>query len=40
MIGALKDMTGSTAAGMYALAAVLVLGCIAVLCTPAKLVNK
>ena len=40
MIGALKDMTGSTATGMYALAGVLVLGCIAVLCTPAKLVNK
>ncbi|AJW43857.1 MFS transporter [Ralstonia mannitolilytica] len=40
MIGALKDMTGSTAAGMYALAGVLVLGCIAVLCTPARLVNK
>jgi len=40
MIGALKDMTGSTAAGMYALAGVLVLGCIAVLRTPAKLVNK
>jgi D-galactonate transporter len=40
MIGALKDMTGSTSAGMYALAGVLVLGCIAVLRTPAKLVNK
>ena len=40
MIGALKDMTGSTSAGMYALAAVLVLGCIAVLRTPPKLVNK
>jgi len=40
MIGALKDMTGSTATGMYALAGVLVLGCIAVLRTPAKLVNK
>ena len=40
MIGALKDMTGSTSAGMYALAGVLVLGCIAVLRTPPKLVNK
>ena len=40
MIGALKDMTGSTTAGMYALAGVLVLGCIAVLRTPSKLVNK
>jgi len=40
MIGALKDMTGSTATGMYALAGVLVLGCIAVLRTPPKLVNK
>ncbi|CAJ0791044.1 Putative metabolite transport protein NicT [Ralstonia condita] len=40
MIGALKDLTGSNAAGMYALAAVLVLGSIAVLRTPAQLVNK
>ncbi|WP_343620787.1 MFS transporter [Ralstonia sp.] len=40
MIGALKDMTGSTSAGMYALAGVLVLGCIAVLRTPPQLVNK
>ena len=40
MIGALKDMTGSTSTGMYALAGVLVLGCIAVLRTPSKLVNK
>jgi D-galactonate transporter len=40
LIGALKDATGSTAAGMYVLAASLVVGAIAVLKTPAKLVNR
>jgi D-galactonate transporter len=34
LIGALKDMTGSTAIGMYALAAVLVIGAAAVLSVP------
>lgn len=40
MVGALKDMTNSTSAGMYALAGVLVIGAIAVLRTPPQLVNK
>ena len=40
MIGYLKDLTSSTASGMYVLAAVLVIGAIAVWFTPAKLVNR
>ncbi|SMF41372.1 MFS transporter [Pseudogulbenkiania subflava] len=40
LIGTLKDMTGSTSAGMYVLAGSLVVGAIAVLRTPAKLVNR
>ncbi len=40
MIGYLKDLTSSTASGMYVLAAVLVVGAIAVWFTPAKLVNR
>jgi D-galactonate transporter len=40
MIGALKDFTGSNAAGMYVLAGSLVIGAIAVLRTSAKLVNR
>ncbi|KAG0942455.1 hypothetical protein G6F31_014869 [Rhizopus arrhizus] len=40
MIGFLKDLTSSTASGMYVLAAVLVIGAIAVWFTPAKLVNR
>lgn len=40
MIGYLKDLTQSTASGMYVLAAVLVIGAIAVWFTPAKLVNR
>ncbi|MBI3146513.1 MAG: MFS transporter [Pseudogulbenkiania sp.] len=40
LIGTLKDMTGSTSSGMYVLAGSLVVGAIAVLRTPAKLVNR
>lgn len=40
MIGALKDATGSTASGMYVLAASLVVGAIAVLRTPKDVVNR
>jgi len=40
MIGYLKDLTSSTASGMYVLAGVLVIGAIAVWFTPAKLVNR
>ncbi|SAK75646.1 major facilitator transporter [Caballeronia arationis] len=40
MIGYLKDMTHSTATGMYVLAGMLVIGAIAVFLTPAKLVNR
>jgi nitrate/nitrite transporter NarK len=40
MIGYLKDLTSSTASGMYVLAGVLVVGAIAVWFTPAKLVNR
>ncbi|GAB3628888.1 MFS transporter [Pandoraea terrae] len=40
VIGALKDATGSAAAGMYVLAASLVVGVICVLKTPAALVNR
>ena len=40
MIGYLKDLTHSTSAGMYVLAATLVLGAIAVWLTPARLVNR
>jgi nitrate/nitrite transporter NarK len=40
LIGLLKDMTGSTAIGMYALAAVLAVGAAAVLSVPARLVNR
>ncbi|EFF78434.1 MAG: MFS transporter [Achromobacter piechaudii] len=40
MIGYLKDLTQSTASGMYVLAAVLVIGAIAVWFTPARLVNR
>lgn len=39
-IGYLKDLTQSTSSGMYMLAAVLVVGAIAVWLTPAKLVNR
>lgn len=40
MIGYLKDLTHSTQSGMYVLAAMLVLGALAVWFTPAKLVNR
>ncbi len=39
-IGALRDYTGSTAAGMYVLAVTLVLGAACVFAVPARLVNK
>lgn len=40
LIGFLKDATQSTQSGMYVLAGMLVVGAIAVLRTPAKLVNR
>ncbi|ONG54784.1 MFS transporter [Pseudoroseomonas deserti] len=40
MIGTLRDMTGSSAIGMYVLAACLVLGAAIVLTVPAKMVNR
>ena len=40
VIGALRDATGSTAAGMYALAVMLVVGSVCVFVTPKALVNR
>jgi MFS family permease len=40
VVGWLKDLTHSTAAGMYAVSAVLVLGALAVLMLPARMVNR
>ncbi|QND45278.1 MFS transporter (plasmid) [Rhizobium lusitanum] len=40
LVGYLKDLTGSTSAGMYFLAAALVIGSIAVLTVPARSVNR
>ena len=40
LIGYLKDLTHSTSSGMYVLAAVLIIGAVAVWFTPAKLVNR
>jgi len=40
LIGYLKDLTHSTQSGMYVLAAMLVIGAMAVWLTPAKLVNR
>ncbi|WP_331376744.1 MFS transporter [Sinorhizobium chiapasense] len=40
MVGYLKDFTGSNSAGMYFLAAVLVVGALAVLTVPAKMANR
>lgn len=40
MIGALKDLTQSTQAGMFVLAGILVIGAIAVWLTPARMVNR
>ncbi|WP_085317107.1 MFS transporter [Derxia lacustris] len=39
-VGYLKDLTGSTASGMYVLAGSLILGAVAVSRVPAKLVNR
>lgn len=40
LVGYLKDLTGTTQVGMYALAAILVVGAILVLTVPPKLVNR
>jgi MFS family permease len=40
VVGWLKDLTHSTAAGMYAVSAVLILGALAVLTIPPRLVNR
>jgi D-galactonate transporter len=40
VIGALRDSTGSTAAGMYALAGMLVIGAVCVFITPKRVVNR
>lgn len=40
VVGWLKDLTASTAAGMYAVSAVLVAGALAVLTIPPKMVNR
>lgn len=40
LVGYLKDLTGTTQVGMYALAAILVIGAILVLTVPPKLVNR
>jgi nitrate/nitrite transporter NarK len=40
VIGALRDATGSTATGLYALAAMLVVGSVCVFVTPARMVNR
>jgi D-galactonate transporter len=40
VIGALRDATGSTATGLYALAAMLVVGAVCVFVTPARMVNR
>jgi MFS family permease len=40
LIGYAKDSTGSAAAGLYAIAAGLVVGAVATLATPARLVNR
>lgn len=40
VIGALRDSTGSTAAGMYALAGMLVIGAVCVFVTPKRVVNR
>ncbi|TCN29359.1 MFS transporter [Sinorhizobium americanum] len=40
LVGYLKDFTGSNSAGMYLLAATLVIGSLAVLAVPAKTVNR
>ena len=40
VVGWLKDMTSSTEAGMFAVSAVLIVGALAILTLPAKLVNR
>jgi len=40
LIGYLKDLTGSTAIGMYVLAGSLVVGAVLVWLTPKQLVNR
>ncbi|THK39255.1 MFS transporter [Ensifer sp. MPMI2T] len=40
LVGYLKDFTGSNSAGMYFLAAALIVGALAVLTVPAKTVNR
>jgi D-galactonate transporter len=40
LVGALKDMTGSTSSGIYVLAGFLCLGAVLALAQPAKLVNR
>jgi hypothetical protein len=40
LVGWLKDLTGTTAAGMYAIGGALVLGAILVARTPKRLVNR
>jgi nitrate/nitrite transporter NarK len=40
VIGTLRDSTGSTAARMYALAGMLVVGAVCVFLTPKRLVNR
>lgn len=40
LIGTLKDLTGSTAIGMYVLAGSLVVGAVLVWLTPKQLVNR
>ncbi|HBF28677.1 MFS transporter, partial [Rhizobium sp.] len=39
-VGYLKDVTGNNAAGMYFLAIILVIGAVATLTVPAKMVNR
>jgi MFS-type transporter involved in bile tolerance (Atg22 family) len=40
LVGWLNDLTANTAAGMYAIALSLVIGAVAVLCLPARAVNR
>jgi len=40
LVGWLKDFTGANTAGMYLLSGALLVGCVAVLATPAKTVNR
>jgi nitrate/nitrite transporter NarK len=40
VVGALKDLTSSTEAGMFAVSAVLIVGALAILTIEARLVNR